>query len=248
MHLTHTYIHFCAILLGGSLICASAAGGQSGKRIVGRVVDGSGTFVQQGVTVTLFSEERVQVAKVDGDGRFEFVDIAPGSYGLEATSRGFNTARVESIQIVDKDIEGISILLTPGTGNGAPYYCFLPMPLKVMQGVSYEMRSDSTNLTGTVSDYSGVPLPDATVYLLKPNGTRVTTTSNEKGEFRFADLEPGKYEMAAVHDGYHETSQRLHIARQNLTRLIVAMLREVPCNSPGAMPSEIEVTHAPDRK
>jgi Carboxypeptidase regulatory-like domain len=234
-----TRLWYGGILVGACLLWSSAAVCQSGKRIEGRVVDPSGG-VMSNARVTLFSEEQVRVATVDADGRFKFTDVAKGSYGIEATSEGFAIGTVEGVEINDKDILGITVSLRVGEGRGT-FYCFLALPLKVMPVVSYEKRLGDANLSGTINDYSGTPLAGATVYLMKPNGARVTTTSNASGEFRFADLEPGKYALETVHDGYRDAPHRFHIARQNLTRLMVAMIRVVPCDSPGAMPSQVSL-------
>ena len=47
---------------------------------------------------------------------------------------------------------------------------------------------------------------------------------NPERKFRFTNFEPESIPLEAAHDGYREAPHRFHIARQNLTRRIVAML------------------------
>jgi protocatechuate 3,4-dioxygenase beta subunit len=59
-------------------------------------------------------------------------------------------------------------------------------------------QSSTTSLSGTVQDSSGAVLPGAVVTLdNKSNGFHATTQSDAKGQYEFAQLAPGTYEITA---------------------------------------------------
>src|SRR2546422_6377410 len=84
----------CAILLLSSLASAQQASG-----IAGIVRDSSGA-VLPGVTVEAASPaliEKLRTVATDGDGRYTFVDLRPGSYTVTFSLQGFKTSRREGI-------------------------------------------------------------------------------------------------------------------------------------------------------
>src|SRR6185436_6086422 len=58
------------------------------------------------------------------------------------------------------------------------------------------------NVYGTTSDESGAALPGATATLTSTQmGTR-TTTSGSQGDFRFLNIDPGKYQLVVALTGF----------------------------------------------
>jgi protocatechuate 3,4-dioxygenase beta subunit len=51
---------------------------------------------------------------------------------------------------------------------------------------------------------------------------------NEKGEFRFSDLEPGWYALRATREGYSSEYVQFWVARETLTRLSRLYLSPLP--------------------
>jgi hypothetical protein len=61
-------------------------------------------------------------------------------------------------------------------------------------------------LSGTVSDQSGAVVPNATLELSQPStGFSATRTSNADGQFTFADLQPGTYNLTVNAKGFAPT-------------------------------------------
>jgi Ca-activated chloride channel homolog len=58
------------------------------------------------------------------------------------------------------------------------------------------------NLSGTVTDMAGAPLPGVTVTLTRPGFPSRTTVSNARGEFSFVNLPPGEYAIRAEATGF----------------------------------------------
>ena len=85
----------CALLL------PLAARAQQASGIAGVVRDASGA-VLPGATVEATSPaliEKVRTVVSDGEGRYNIVDLRPGSYTVTFTLEGFNTVRREGIEL-----------------------------------------------------------------------------------------------------------------------------------------------------
>src|SRR5713101_8082998 len=86
----------------GVLTCvllAGSAGAQQASGIAGEVKDTSGA-VLPGVTVEAASPaliEKVRTVVTDGAGRYNIVDLRPGTYVVTFSLSGFKTARREGI-------------------------------------------------------------------------------------------------------------------------------------------------------
>ena len=65
------------------------------------------------------------------------------------------------------------------------------------------------NIYGTVTDESGAVLPGATVTLTGDLGTRSTTTGTQ-GEFRFLNLDRGRYKLTVALTGFSDPDARRH--------------------------------------
>lgn len=192
-----------------SLAVVPATPSEHATRLEGVVLDQPGGVIS-GASVRLFSLERIRETKTDDRGRFEFADIPSGSYDLQVEHPGFKTGTVESIQVTDRVIQQFSITLQIVN----PTCDFKPT-------VNFGSRPDKVNLKGSVNDVWHGPLKDARLTLTSSeSGLIHVTSSNDKGEFQFIDLEPGKYALRVTHDGYWDGSATdVRIARENLTVL-----------------------------
>jgi carboxypeptidase family protein len=181
------------------------------NRIAGVVQDKAGAVIS-GASLSLFSSDKVRVAKAGIDGKFEFSELPFGTYELEGSSPGFRVNTVENIKLGVADVSPISIILqieSNPCGNTRPT-------------ASYVEQSGKTSLVGYVSDFwngSG-PVSDATVTVkFMGAGQANTATAGKRGDFQFVGLKPGKYTLRVGKPGYIEQTEiPFWIAAENLTK------------------------------
>jgi hypothetical protein len=205
-------------------LCKLSLGSAPGVKVRGFVSDQSGGYIPE-ASVILFSGEFVIQTKSDDHGRFEFSDVSPGEFEMEIAAPGFRSESVAGIHVAHEDVGGISIILRVGEGNGGCVAGLSETAARAVGpsgGVSYEKQIDDTNVKGIIMGLDGMPLSNATFYLSKSGQTQVTT-SNGRGEFRFAELMSGKYTLRISRDGYQGESRSLWIVNQNLTKIVVVL-------------------------
>ena len=151
----------------------------------GKVVNSASGAPVRKASVALFA----QVGKpgrnetTDAEGKFEFTDLEPGTYLIAVSHEGFvepnrsGKLRRERVTVaLGEEKRDVVIRITP---------------------LSY--------ITGRVADEDGDPvrrvLVEALNYQYTPSGRHLSSTSsgltNDLGEYRIFDLEPGKYYVRA---------------------------------------------------
>lgn len=168
-------------------------------------------------TVRLYSADRVLQTKTDKHGQFGFANVAPATYQLEAAHPGFKTRKLEAIQVTNQNAKPLSITLAVANMD-----CVGETSIFYADGVA------GKTLIGVALD-SKQPLADVQVDLVSAFGTHelASRRSNSKGEFEFANLEPGQYLLRVSHPGYHdELTESFWIVRESGTRVVIGMLKQ----------------------
>src|SRR5712691_5933949 len=89
------------VVVAGLLLVAGTVSAQQASGIAGVIKDASGA-VLPGVTVEAASPaliEKVRTVVTDGDGRYNIVDLRPGTYSVNFTLTGFGSFRREGIEL-----------------------------------------------------------------------------------------------------------------------------------------------------
>jgi carboxypeptidase family protein len=166
--------------------------------------------------VRLYSADRVLQTKTDKNGLFRFANVAPATYQIEAAHPEFKTRKFESIQVTNNP-EPLAITLTVANMD-----CVSETSISYVDGIA------GRSLVGIALD-SKQPLANVIVDLVSPSGGAALASrrSNSKGEFEFANLQPGQYLLKAHRPGYHdELTETFWVVRESGTRVVVGMLRQ----------------------
>ena len=211
-------------LLAACFLFVPAARGQLAGRVSGMVVDASGGVIPR-ASVTLFSDDSIRAGTADQNGRFDFDNLPQGLMNLEVSSPGFKTRIMTNVQ--GGGFGPFEIVLQVGSCPQCLTVTTLcptwtPTVPIAPPKVSYEDRVNDVNVAGKVRDPWGAPFAQAAVTLANhASGTGYVTIANDKGEFQFRDVEPGRYELKATRDNYSQrvAAAAFLVARKNLTRI-----------------------------
>ncbi len=136
-----------------------------------------------------------QESITDEEGRFEIVDIKPGSYRVAAESRSQGTGKSDAIEVADgATVEGVRVILEPGA-----------------------------RISGRVLDPNRQPVARARVGLLEEDGNPMASmaammpdefsgsagsaTTDDSGQFTIPNVPPGSYTITASHRDYARITQ-----------------------------------------
>ena len=122
----------------------------------------------------------------DAGGRFEFLNVPPGRYRLSGERVGFIRQNYSARGV---SFSGTTITLSAG---------------QTLDDIVFKMTPQGV-ITGTIRDEDGDPVPGATIQALQRrymDGKRqlmpvTTAQSNDIGEYRLAQLKPGRYYLLA---------------------------------------------------
>jgi len=173
------------------LFCAAARGQTAAEQspapetkytLAGTVVNATTGEPVSRALVQIFSGSQ-QATLTDAGGRFEFTNLPPGPTGLSARKPGFLSP--EEIDPQSQPAPAVTV------GPGAAAVILKLVPLGVISG--HVQKSD------------GDPIRNLSVQVLyfhigegrKQWDLINTSLTNEDGEFRFANLKPGRYYIAA---------------------------------------------------
>ena len=173
---------------------------QSGMTVAGHIAfDGTGEIP------TDFSQMRLILGSAAGagiisgsatgtvnpDGTFKLTDVMPGKYKVSATPpRGWRSKTVDA------------------AGKDALDFLLDVQPNDDLSNVTITFTNKPAEITGTLTDSSGVATADYTIVLFAaeprfwtPQSRRILTTRPATdGKFSFRDLPPGDYRLVALDD------------------------------------------------
>ena len=159
-----------------SLLAVSAFGQAQSGNIFGSVEANDGSALP-GVTVTLTGVGAPQTSVTDSQGRFRFINLAPGSYSLKAELAGYGTATRSGISVnIGRNAE-VGMQLNPSVSQTITVTAEAPM---------LDVRKTGTGATITKIELETVPSGrDPWVMLQQTPGVlmdRINVGGNESGQ------------------------------------------------------------------
>jgi hypothetical protein len=111
------------------------------------------------------------------------------------------------------------------------------------------LRSTAQNpqgsVRGTVQDTTGARVPSATIVLEGPGSLRREATSEDRGEFRLNDLQPGTYRITVTAAGFAPAHAEVEVALSMLRDLTVTLKPSAEAETVNVQGSASSITTAP---
>ncbi|PTJ27648.1 hypothetical protein BU035_06825, partial [Staphylococcus simulans] len=166
----------------------------------------------EGVTVTLIKPDGSTVTTVtDANGKYEFTGLENGDYTVDFTAPEGYEATLVNVGDDALDSDGAS---TTVTINNADNYTIdsgfykpveEPTPVPATYTVGDKVWED-TNKDG-IQNSNEPGIPGVEVTLTKPDGSTVTTTTDNNGNYEFTNLPNGDYTITfETPEGYEPTT------------------------------------------
>jgi len=155
-----------------------------GAEITGRLLGLKSSAERPAVALVAADRSSNLLAQVDAEGGFRFHNIPPDVYEL-AVGRLPDGAYVKSVTLAGQDITNQSLDLTSGAGGA----------------MEIGLSPDGGEVTGTVHNAKGDPMPGALVQIWPAGGDSARSVkADDSGAFRFRSLAPADYRVAAWED------------------------------------------------
>jgi hypothetical protein len=168
--------------------------------ISGGVVDEQGSVIYV-YTVIATSEngEKTETAS-DHEGRFLIQNLRDGKYAVEVKARGFQTRTIKAVQVLDGEetrIRPVELAIGDAGSDACGAYVF------THDGAEFDIRDVETHARGSEISFSILP-PGAIVTIFQSKSNRKIASAHARpdGEFTFAGLPPGVYQIRVHHRGY----------------------------------------------
>ena len=159
-----------------SLLAFSAFGQVQSGNIFGNVVGNDGAALP-GVTVTLTGVGAPQVTVTDGQGRFRFPNLSPGTYSLKAELAGYGTASRAGIGVRIGSSPDVTMTLNPSVSQTITVTAEAPL---------LDVRKTGTGATVSKLELDSIPSGrDPWVILQQTPGVlmdRINVGGNESGQ------------------------------------------------------------------
>jgi hypothetical protein len=181
----------CALLV----VAAIADGQEASGSITGTVVDLAGSQVPNAEVTIAGPVSRVTKTGVSGE--FVISGLAPGTYKLSVQEAGFTTKDLDASVEAGKETSLGRVALEVGPHLGCIGEFNGP------QLHETKLSSGSKSRVSGITIEGGAPLIHETITLFAARTYKLlgTTKTDQNGQFQFADLPPGIYEMVISSDG-----------------------------------------------
>jgi protocatechuate 3,4-dioxygenase beta subunit len=155
-----------------------------GAEIAGRLNGPRPSGKQLGVTLIPGDQSGFLFSQIDAAGAFRLRNIPPEVYEVAASGLPDGTY-LKSVTFAGQDVTNQNLDLTSGAGGA----------------LEITLSPDAAEVTGTVRNAKGDPMPGALVQIWPADGESARSVkADESGAFRFRSLPPADYRVAAWED------------------------------------------------
>ncbi len=158
----------------GGLVTVSFSLSTLTGTVAGTVVDNAtGTPVGGAIICVLQNSQISSPVLTAADGTYSMSDLLPGGYTIRVRAGGFQTS-----------------------------YAGAFISSSEITDINFYLLSDSGNVTGTVTDHLGGPIPGATIQVLQGTTSMASVLTDTSGVYFVPSLPPGYYSISVTASGY----------------------------------------------
>lgn len=187
-------------IMPSSLVAKGHAGRSGTGNIEGVVIDDEGRAVPR----ALVTVKGVGTVRTDSGGRYLFVHVPQGSYGLSVQRPGSSplsqNIKLAALQTLRPRTVFAKTALHPAAKASS----------RVL------VRGENTRIKGKVTDSRGKSLGRSKVTVLFPGGALVAY-ANDRGAYEFRDLKQGNYRVMAAKSGYMDSAATVEVKKNGTT-------------------------------
>lgn len=171
----------------------------------GVVTDANGDPLE-GVSISLFGEERTYDGMTDKNGKYIIIELPDGTYDILAMKTGYEPAVISRLSIADRQEYEQSISMKP-FGN-------------LSANVSVNNITNVTNVTnvsstcglhGTVTNLNKTPVEGVSVSLIG-SVSNYSERTDKGGKYNFSGVPAGTYSVVMEKQGYRNVSTDITLA------------------------------------
>jgi hypothetical protein len=167
----------------------------------GTVTDKTGAVVRDSKAVLARDGARLAIS-VNDKGIYSITGLYPGTYTLTVSAPNFADVVFENFTLTPGKKLTLDATLQPASATPAVE---LAAAEQVQQGAApvsapaaQKIAGDKGAINGTATDQTGAVVPDAKAVLTTPAGAKLETPVNDKGVYKFTNLEPGIYKLVVT--------------------------------------------------
>ena len=165
--------------------------------VTGTVTDKSGAVVREAKAVIARAGARLAIP-VNEKGEYSITGLFPGTYTLTVSAPGFADVVFENFTLTPGKKLKLDAALEPASAKPpveeAPAEPAQSGPAPLAQKIA----GDKGAINGTVTDQTGAVVPNAKAELTSAAGAKLETQVNDKGVYKFTDLNPGTYKLVVT--------------------------------------------------
>lgn len=184
--------------------------------------------VMPDLPVTLYSAEQTLQTKSDKSGRFEFDNLPPGAYDLDAAYMDLGVeGTLYGIRVRDKDVGPLSVTIdTAGVVYPLGHDCGRTLWVTYKAGETTDGGVIGTAMLAAETVLPDAETKEARIDLVSQNGPqRRFSLRPDNGKFEFQNVPPGRYRLTAHCHGYRKAQYHIWVTRKSTANVKIVLYK-----------------------
>jgi len=165
--------------------------------VTGAVTGKSGAVVRQATAVIARAGARLAIP-VNDKGEYSITGLYPGTYTLTLSAPGFADVVFENFTLTPGKKLKLDAALEPASAKPPVEEAAAGPAQAGTAPLTQKIAGNKGAINGTVTDPTGAVVPNAKAELTSAAGAKLETEVNDKGVYKFTNLDPGTYKLVVT--------------------------------------------------